>query len=205
MGTTTLDHVRTRAWLLVLAAACVLPSCASDGNLNIFGYSTRPNYDPSIRTVRVPIFKNETIRDTTREGMEYQLTRAVIREVQLKTPFEVRNDGCPADTELLGKIVQFNKQILNRNQLNEVREAEMTLGVELLWTDLRSGEVLSQMRVPLPYPLTEEDVPVTPATPALVQSVSSFIPELGESITTARQRNINRLAVQIVSMMEMKW
>jgi len=197
--------IRQRAWLLIFAVACVLPSCASDGHLDIFGYTTRPNYDCSIQTVHVPIFKNETVRDSTREGIEYDLTRAVIREIPLKTPFKVRNNGCQADTELIGKIVMFNKQMLNRNQLNEVREAEMTLGVELTWTDLRSGEVISQQRVPLAYPLTEEDAPKMVASPALVQSVTSFIPELGQSITTARKRNIDLLAVQIVSMMEKPW
>ena len=46
--------------------------------------------------------------------------------------------------------------------------------------------------------------PVTPP-PVLVQSIASFIPELGESITTAQQKNVNRLAIQIVSMMESPW
>jgi hypothetical protein len=41
--------------------------------------------------------------------------------------------------------------------------------------------------------------------PVLVQSIASFIPELGESITTAQQKNVNRLAIQIVSMMESPW
>jgi hypothetical protein len=44
-----------------------------------------------------------------------------------------------------------------------------------------------------------------PAPPVLIQSTASFIPELGGSITTARQKNVNSLAVQIVSMMEVPW
>jgi hypothetical protein len=39
----------------------------------------------------------------------------------------------------------------------------------------------------------------------LVQSTGGFIPELGESLTTAEQKNVNSLAVQIVSMMEIPW
>jgi hypothetical protein len=38
-----------------------------------------------------------------------------------------------------------------------------------------------------------------------VQSIGGFIPELGQSITTAQQQNVNRLAIQIVSMMEKPW
>jgi hypothetical protein len=205
MWTMLTDGARQRAWLLILSAACLLPSCMSNGHINIFGYTSEPNYDTSIHTIRVPIFENVTQRDSTRQGMEFQLTRAVIREIQLKTPFEVRNDGCPADTELRGKIVNYTKNILNRNQLNEVREAEMLLAVEVTWTDLRTGEVLSQVPIKLPYPLTQDDLPDVKPVPTLVQSVNSFIPELGESITTARQRNIDKVAVQIVSMMEKKW
>jgi hypothetical protein len=39
----------------------------------------------------------------------------------------------------------------------------------------------------------------------LIQSTSSFIPELGESLTTAEKFNVDKLAVQIVSMMEIPW
>jgi hypothetical protein len=46
---------------------------------------------------------------------------------------------------------------------------------------------------------------VPPPPPVLVQSISGFIPELGETLATARLRNVNRLAVQIVSMMEKPW
>src|SRR5262245_2349620 len=46
--------------LALAACALLLPSCATDGHFSILGYSTRPNYDPNIRTVRVPLFKNKT-------------------------------------------------------------------------------------------------------------------------------------------------
>src|SRR5262249_60569597 len=46
--------------------------------------------------------------------------------------------------------------------------------------------------------------PPLPPPPVLI-STADFVPELGESITPARQKNVNRLAVQIVSMMEKPW
>jgi hypothetical protein len=39
----------------------------------------------------------------------------------------------------------------------------------------------------------------------VIRSVATFIPELGESRTTALQKNVDNLAVQIVSMMETPW
>jgi hypothetical protein len=210
--------------------ALLLSACGEDRNFTILGYSTQPNYNTSIRTVRVPDFKNLT----QRRGLEFDLTRAVVREIELKTPYKVVGANCDADTELTGTIISYNKNILNRNQLNEVREAETTLAVELAWKDLRTGEILTRPRrgettpaaplLPAPgllpgpgataTPLAGNNPPLPgmplppgapPQPPVLVQSVAGFIPELGESLASAYQKNVNRLAVQIVSMMEKPW
>ena len=60
---------------------------------------------------------------------------------------------------------------------------------------------------PPPFGTIAQPVPADQAKPpsVLVRSVASFIPELGESRTTALQQNVNSLAVQIVSMMEKPW
>jgi hypothetical protein len=209
-STPTRGRVRRTQLLLpfgLLLASALLPSCTSTGNFCLLGYTTDPNYDRNIRTVRVPIFKNYTMRDSTRQGIEFDLTRAVVREIELNTPYKVVGGDCSADTELTGTITRFNKLLLNRNQLNEVREAETTLAVEVVWKDLRTGEVLSQAQHrfdPVQPPLCDVPNP-PPPPPVLVTSVAGFIPELGESMTTARQKNVNRLAVQIVNMMEKPW
>src|SRR5262245_18623075 len=102
---------------LIVGAVLVLPSCGWDGHLCILGYTTQPNYDTSIRTVYVPIFKNNTFR----RGLEFELTRAVIREIEAKTPYKVVSDPCNADTELSGAIIALTKTVINRTQMNEVR------------------------------------------------------------------------------------
>jgi hypothetical protein len=181
-----------------------LPACTWDGNFTVLGYTTRPNYDCSIRTVRVPMFQNVTIW----RGLEFELTRAVVREIEQRTPYKVVSAECNADTELTGTIVSFNKLLLNRNQLNEVREAQTTLAVEVVWRDLRTGEVLSRPDANKPPPLgapVPGEPGAPPPPPVLVQSLATFIPEVGESITAARKQNVDRLAVQIVSMMEAPW
>jgi hypothetical protein len=196
-----------RRFALLAIAALLLPSCSSDGNLCVLGYTTAPNYDTSIHTVRVPIFKNYTIRDSTREGIEFDLTKAVIREIELKTPYKFVGGDCDADTELSGTIIGYTKVILNRNQLNEVREAEMTLTVQVTWKDLRTGELLSQPKLkPDPLPPLGDAPPLPPIPPPIsLVSTADFIPELGESLTSARQKNVDRMAVKIVNMMETPW
>src|SRR3954467_14776796 len=140
---------RACRWLLpafaLATCAMILPSCANDGHFTALGYSTKPNYDPNIRTVRVPLFKNRTLWTVTPVvGMEQDLTRAVVREIELKTPYKVVQDCETADTELRGVIVSFAKVMLNYNPYNEVREAETQLTVQLVWRDLRTGKILSR-------------------------------------------------------------
>lgn len=242
---------RLFAWFFVLALASyalLTPACATDGHFELLGYSTKPNYDTRYRTIRVPICKNKTGWTVTPVvGMEMDLQRAIVRAIQTKTPYKVVQDN--ADTELVCSIVGFQKAILNYTPFNTVREAETTMSVELVWRDLRTGEVLtrrtrrpgeggeSEARQPIlatpdsllppgskpivtpsapTVPSTDaiasgdEDVVVDPVTrqkiiPVVVRSTAHFRPELGESITTAMQKNIERMAVQIVSVMEQGW
>ena len=48
-------------------------------------------------------------------------------------------------------------------------------------------------------------VPVQPKGTVIVTSTGNFIPELGQSLATAQQQTVDRLAVQITSMMEKPW
>src|SRR5947209_18820557 len=134
----------TRALLALALAAAALAGCESAGHFTLLGYTTRPNYDANIRTVYVPIFASQIMIDSTRRTLPEDLTRAVLREIEAKTPYKVTHDLCAADTELTGTLQTLTKNILNRNPLNEVREAEEVLTVGIVWKDLRTGEVLSR-------------------------------------------------------------
>lgn len=202
---TTWRTKRCCCWL-VLGLTVFLPACGWDGQFTVLGYTTRPNYDSTIRTVYVPIFGNQTLYPQ----VEMDLTRAVIREIESKTPYKVSSNRAAADTELVGKIALITKTVINANQLNEVREAQTVMNVEIVWRDLRpgrQGDVLSAQRqggpgAPAPFPVGP-DMP--PLPPTLVTSYGSFVPEVGGSITSAFKENVDRAAVQIISMMEKPW
>jgi hypothetical protein len=244
-----------RAWAARVAAlalgglAMALPSCEWDGQFTILGYTTKPNYDTRFKTVSVPIFRNKTFWTVTpAPGLEMDLTQAVVREIQARTPYRVVE--CNADTELTGTVIGFTKASLNTLQFNYPREVETTLVVELVWRDLRTGEVLTRASrrpgTPLPPeifssispdsivpgaknptgilsppglpPEMQESRPVAeavptpgplgptpPVIPIVLRSVGHFIPELGQSLTTAQQENINRMAIRITEVMEKGW
>jgi len=168
------------------------------------GYKFGSVHDTRIRTVRVPVFQNKSYR----LGVEDDLTRAVIKEIENRTPYKVVSGGQEADTELTGTIVSIGKNVINRNPLNEIREGETTLAVEIYWRDLRSGELLSQPRkksAPLPAALDPTPEAPQPEKPLLVTTTANFIPELGQSMNSAQIKACEKLADQIVGLMENPW
>jgi hypothetical protein len=138
------QHVFRLLSLVGLAAvALLLPSCSWDGHINILGYSTRPNYGNNIKTVKVNIIQNPTLwRVVPVVGLEEQLTWAIVQKIEQVTPWKVVQDG--ADTELDGIVRSFTLANTVYSQINERREGEATLVVELRWRDRRTGEILSK-------------------------------------------------------------
>src|SRR5262245_34136667 len=125
---------RSNALALLLLAVV---GCANDGHFTILGYTTAPNYDPNITTVYVPIARNYSYR----RGMEYDLTQAVIREISQNSPIRVTSDKNAADTELDMKIVTRKKALILPNPVNEIRDQDVYLQIEVVWRDLRPGHI----------------------------------------------------------------
>jgi hypothetical protein len=167
----------------------------------------------------VPIFKNETFV----RGIEFELTEAIVKQIEMKTKWKVVHHG-NADAVLTGKIVNLSKRIILQNNLNEVRDAEVQLGVEVVWRDCQAcgpdfdplpPEGMPRSVDPLPTPeelssppllLPGQRGPVKPNKPViLVLETATFVPELGESMATARKKVVDKAAEQIVSMLETPW
>jgi len=197
-----------RLWLIrlcVLTAALLTPACTGDGHFTFLGYTTKPQYCENIHTVYVPIFKNKAFQAGPLRGLEYELTRSVQRKIEQVTPYKVVHRREDADTELLGTIVKTDIAIINRNQLNEVREGEIGVSIELVWRDVRTGDILSR---PAPGPGGLPLHPIDPLAPPpanVMRTTGRYLPELGESTTTALKRATDQMAVDIVSLMEAPW
>jgi hypothetical protein len=192
--------------LLLPVLLCVLlSSCQSTGPWEVFGYAVGPRHDTNIRTIRVPIFRNATfIRD-----VEFELTEAVCKRIEAATPWKIVRTGA-ADAELTGTVIALAKRPILQNGLNEVRDAELTLATEVIFHDTRTGANLFDPAKPSPQappglidPMTMPK-PVMPK-PVLVRSSASYIPEIGQSNATARQKIVDELAVKIVNLMECPW
>ncbi len=219
-------HLSRRRFLTLAAVAPLAAvGCRSGYKFLRYDVGAGALYDPNIRTVYVPLFNNRAFQTTPYREFEVDVTEAVIREIGKTTSFRVTSDYEKADTELLGNIVAIQKTLQNRNQQNQVREAEISVWVDVVWRDLRDGTILSNPRprpVPggRPIPRTPDDQPVPfdptlPPPPDLRQldnpvpvriiAGGRMLPELGETNSTAAQAVQTKIAVQIVSMMEKKW
>jgi hypothetical protein len=145
-------------------------------------------YPPDIHTVYVPVFASKSFRRDLGE----RLTEAVAKEIELKTPFKVVGDP-NADSVLTGRIVDERKSILVPDLTGDARELQVGMKVEVSWCD-RKGRMLRDVKtIPLPEEMTT------------VEGTANVVPEVGQSIATAQQEAICRMAQQIVGLMEKPW
>jgi hypothetical protein len=200
-----------------LAIGACTSGCQSNGDFSLFGYTTAPPYDPSVQSVYIPVFKNITFHTSPHRGIEADITQAIVDELnRRRSPIRVVSDCDRADTELVGSIVQILKVPQNRNLQNMNREFDIQITVEVVWRDLRSGRVLTGSRQPSqegpppdafdpsrPPPAPPQ--PVIAPAPVQITAIGRSITELGESNTTAQKAAVDRIARQIVNMMEQPW
>jgi hypothetical protein len=201
--------------LLILLG--LLVGCQGGGDFSLFGYSTKPPFDPNIRTIYIPVFKITCFHTNPYRGIEVDLTEAIVREInERRTPLRVVSDISQADTELVGNITNIAKIVQNRTLENLNREFDLLISAEVVWRDLRTGKVLSNSRQadperenPIPFdpslpPPAPPKGPVL-ATATTLTSMGRVLPEVGETNATGQQMAVKQMARQIVNMMEQPW
>ncbi|MGB7324421.1 MAG: LPS assembly lipoprotein LptE [Rubripirellula sp.] len=145
-------------------------------------------FRPGIRTVHVPIVRN----DTFRHDLGVRLNDALVREIEDRTPYKVTGDP-NADSTLVCRVVNESKRVLTETGTDDPRALDAAVSVRATWTG-RGGELLMQNAV-------------TPNGEFAINfgQDSRFVPEAGQSVDSAMQAAIEDLASRIVSQMEMRW
>jgi hypothetical protein len=149
---------------------------------------SRSLYRPDIRTIHVPVVES----DSFRRHLGERLTEALVKEIELKTPYKVVG-AAEADSILTCRIVSESKRVLAENRFDEPRDVEADFFVQVSWVDRRGDLIMSH-----------NDVPVQPLLLNISQT-ANFVPEGGQSLATAHQEAIRRLADQIRGQMELAW
>lgn len=170
-----------RTCLLVVALSC-FAGCAT------YQFGNRTLYNPNIRTVYIPVVRNETYR----HDIGVQLSEALVKAVELKTPYKVIADPS-ADSTLTCRVTNQFKRTVTEAATDEPRVVETLIAIELTWTD-RRGNLLMENRF----------VPAGELAYYFLQG-SDFVSEGGQSMGTAQQMAVERLADEIVQQMESRW
>ena len=170
------------AFCLLHSAFLLFSGCAG------YQLGQRSLYRPDIRTVHVPIVQS----DSYRRYLGERLTEAVVKEVELKTPYKVVGADA-ADSVLNVRLVSDSKRVLSENRFDEPRDIETDFFLQVSWVD-RRGDVI----------MSHDDIPAAPLMLNIGQS-ANFVPEGGQSLMTSHQEAIQRLAEQIVGQMELAW
>jgi hypothetical protein len=191
-----LNQQRTRADIALRSTLVVRPLVSSHGvvpwlcgmlailaatGCSLYRFGNCTLHTPNVSSVHVQMFEN----DTFRRGLGPWLTEAVAKEIQLRTPYRLA-DSRTADSFLRAQWVADRKTILIENANDEGRDLGYTGQVEVTWTD-RNGN------------------PLTPARVVKITEDVSFVPEVGQSMTTAQQELVRKLSQQIVNQMEACW
>lgn len=122
---------------LLCGAIAVVGACSSDPTKG-YAVGTGSAFSRDIRTVHVPIFQN----DTYAKGLEFELTDAVIKEIQRTTPWKVTSSG-NADTLLEATITDADLQRLTTQRDSGLtQEQAVSVTVSFNWRDTRSGKTL---------------------------------------------------------------
>jgi hypothetical protein len=173
---------REFAWLALASPLAAALGCAG------YRMGARTLYPPDIETVYVPIIESNSYRRNLGEW----LTEAVVKQIEKDTPFKVVNTP-EADSVLSCRIISDTKRIAMESSTDEGRELQVGWQVSVNWVDRKGDIIKPEQQIPAPQALNT------------IQDGASMFPEIGQSITTAQQTSIERLARQIVSMMESAW
>ena len=186
----SLDHLSSiqppapkRRWFVWgLVMLLVSPGCAG------YQFGARSMFRPDIRTIHVPIARNETFR----HDVGVRVTEAIIRRIQEKTPYIVTGDP-NADSVLNCRFVAATKTGLTETDTDELRAFDTVVAMEASWI-ARNGTVLMQNRV----------LPTGNLALSFTQD-SRVVPEAGQPLEVELQAAVEDLADRVVAQMEARW
>ena len=145
-------------------------------------------YPQDVRTVYLPMIRSQSFRS----GLGEQLTEAIAKQIEQQTNYKVVGNA-NADSVLSATIIEDRKRAAVESVNDDVREVETSIYVRVTWVK-RNGQVLAENMM----------IPITPNLLS-VTGTTSVVPETGQSIASGHQKAIQRIARQIVAMMEVPW
>lgn len=161
-------------WIAAGTLALAAGGCGS-------GYQNSWPYPRDVETVYVEMF------DTTsfRRGFEYDLTDAICKQIESRTPYKIVSDRSRADTVLSGNMGIGVSALASDPYTGRTLENESVVKVSVTWKNLKTGQLLVDNEV--------------------VYASSSYSRQLGQDVDYSVRRSVNEAAQKVVEQMQTPW
>lgn len=182
MPTSHANHVARVSRRCLLAGWLTLWLLAAFGGLAACGYQHKELFPKEYRTVSVQIDNRTFYR-----GVEFDLTEALIKEIELRTPYKVTLSD-KADTLLIATVSNITQRTLSQTATAGLpQEVEVQMAVDMNWKDARSGKVIRQRLA--------------------LSSVGRYVPTqpVGDTFSSAQHTAVQSMASEMVSALRQDW
>jgi hypothetical protein len=158
-------------------AGVLLAGCAGST-----GYSNASLFPADIENVYLEMFDNRSFR----RGVEYTLSNALAKRIEVETPYKIVSDRDRADSVMSGQLVAVGESILTlERDLGRALEKEVVLSAVVTWKNLKTGRLMLNN--------------------ATITAVASYSDLQNQDFTYASTLAANKLAQNIVQRMENEW
>ena len=153
--------------------------CGCNG---LAGYSNESLFPEDVRSVCLEMFDNQTFR----RGVEYELSDALAKRIEVDTPYKIVSDSDRADSVISGQIVSIGEMALSIDrEVGTVLEKEVELQAVVNWKNLKTGQLMMDQ--------------------LQVSASASYSEYQQQDFKYASSLAANNLARKIVELMERKW
>ncbi len=181
------NKTTTRLAVLALSTLtlCFIAGCSCKC-LSGYHIGTSGLYNDTIKTVYVPMVEANTYRHDFGE----RLTEAIVKKVSEQTPYRIAGPKDP-DSTLTVTLTGETQQVSALNRYDDTRQKNIDLTARVVWRNNRTGIAPNQA--------------LAPEMNTTIVAQSFLVPEMGQSTETQQQEAIDKLADQIVGLMESAW
>ena len=179
----TKRHKQTRKNITVVYFSLFVCVCLSFcGCSGLKSYSNEGLYPEDVGSVYVEMFDNRSFY----RGVEYELTDALAKRIEVQTPYKIVSDRNRADTVLSGQIVDIDESMLSA-ELETGRALEKQVDVQAVvnWKNLKTGELLIDH--------------------LSVSASASYSPWQNQGFRYGSTLAANKAAERVVELMEKQW
>ncbi len=146
------------------------------------GYSNASLFPSDVNNVYLEMFDNRSFR----RGIEWTLTDALAKRIEVDTPYKILSNRDRADSVMSGQIVMAGESVLTiERDTGRALEKEVVLTAVVNWKNMKNGKLMVNSRT--------------------VTAVATYSDFQGQDFTYASDVAANKLAQDIVQLMENPW